>query len=405
MDKSYDVELAAADGDSFTVRVLVPAAEIRALVVYYHGGGWVIGNVDEYDALARKLANDLRAAVVNVDYRLAPEHPYPAAADDAWTALQWAADHMTEIAGGLVPLIVMGDSAGGNLSAVVAQKARDAGGPELAVQVLIYPVTDADLDNGSYTDPENQLMLTREAMIWFWDHYAPDPASRANPDARPLQAASLAGLAPAIVLTAEHDVLREEGEAVRRAAAAGRRNGRAPAVPRSDARLLHDGGRAARQRRRDRLHHRAARPPGWERDIDAGSRPRSYDAIVVGAGLAGLYQLYRLRELGLRARVIEAADGVGGTWYWNRYPGARCDVQSLSYSYSFSPELEQEWTWTEKYPTQPEILRYLNHVADRFDLRPDITFGTRVHGSSLRRGHRPLDRDDRRRPGSSTRSS
>jgi len=102
------------------------------------------------------------------------------------------------------------------------------------------------------------------------------------------------------------------------------------------------------------------------------------DAIIVGAGLAGLYQLYRLRELGLRARVIEAGDGVGGTWYWNRYPGARCDVQSLSYSYSFSPELEQDWEWTEKYPTQPEILRYVNHVADRFDLRKDITFGTRV---------------------------
>src|SRR6266481_8509716 len=152
VDNSYDVELAAADGDNFTVRVLVPAGEILALVVYFHGGGWVIGNVDEYDALARKLANDLHAAVVNVDYRLAPEHPYPAAADDSWTALQWAAGHMTEIAGGPVPLIVMGDSAGGNLSAVVAQKARDAGGPELAVQVLIYPVTDADLDNTSYTD-------------------------------------------------------------------------------------------------------------------------------------------------------------------------------------------------------------------------------------------------------------
>ena len=106
--------------------------------------------------------------------------------------------------------------------------------------------------------------------------------------------------------------------------------------------------------------------------------PRTYDAIIVGAGIAGLYQLYRLREAGVAARVIEAADGVGGTWFWNRYPGARCDVQSLSYSYSFSPELEQEWEWTEKYPTQPEILRYVNHVADRFDLRRDITFGTRV---------------------------
>jgi acetyl esterase len=213
VDNAYDVDLPTADGHTFTVRVLVPAGEIQALVVYYHGGGWVIGNIDEYDNIARTLANALHAAVVNVDYRLAPEHRYPAAADDAWTALQWAAGKRAEIAGGPVPMIVMGDSAGGNLSAVVAQKARDAGAPELAAQVLIYPVTDADLDNDTYADPANQLMLTRDSMIWFWDHYAPDQASRAKPDASPLQADSLAGLAPAIVLTAEHDVLRAEGEA------------------------------------------------------------------------------------------------------------------------------------------------------------------------------------------------
>jgi acetyl esterase len=210
--KTYDVRLPTADGHNFTVRVLVPAGEIRTLIVYYHGGGWVVGNIDEYDNLARTLATGLHAAVVNVDYRLAPEHRYPAAADDAWTALTWAASQLAEIAGGTVPLIVMGDSAGGNLSAVVAQKARDAGGPELTAQVLIYPVTDADVDNATYTDPANQLMLTRDGMIWFWDHYAPDIASRANPDASPLRAASVAGLAPAIVLTAEHDVLRDEGE-------------------------------------------------------------------------------------------------------------------------------------------------------------------------------------------------
>jgi cation diffusion facilitator CzcD-associated flavoprotein CzcO len=108
------------------------------------------------------------------------------------------------------------------------------------------------------------------------------------------------------------------------------------------------------------------------------SEANSTDAVIVGAGLSGLYQLYRLRESGLSARVIEAGSGVGGTWYWNRYPGARCDVESMAYSYSFSPELEQEWTWTEKYPTQPEILRYIEHVADRFDLRRDVTFETRV---------------------------
>jgi len=210
--KSYDVQVPTPDGGHITVRVLVPEGEIRALVVYYHGGGWVIGNIDDVDNLTRILANGLHAAVVNVDYRLAPEHPYPAAADDAWTALQWANEQMAEITGAAVPLLVMGESAGGNLSAVVAQKAK-AAGLELAGQVLIYPVTDADLDSPSYTDPENQLLLTRESMVWFWGHYAPDPASRLNPDASPIRAADLVGLAPAIVLTAEHDPLRDEGEA------------------------------------------------------------------------------------------------------------------------------------------------------------------------------------------------
>lgn len=106
--------------------------------------------------------------------------------------------------------------------------------------------------------------------------------------------------------------------------------------------------------------------------------PRDFDAVIVGAGLAGLYMLHRLRGLGLSARVYEAGSGVGGTWYWNRYPGARCDVESIDYSYSFSDELQQEWRWTERYATQPEILRYINHVADRFDLRRDIQFESRV---------------------------
>ena len=105
---------------------------------------------------------------------------------------------------------------------------------------------------------------------------------------------------------------------------------------------------------------------------------RSVDMVIVGAGFAGLYMLHRARGLGLSAQVFEAGDGVGGTWYWNRYPGARCDVESMDYSYSFSDELQQEWRWTERYAAQPEILRYINHVADRFDLRRDIRLSTRV---------------------------
>jgi cyclohexanone monooxygenase len=103
-----------------------------------------------------------------------------------------------------------------------------------------------------------------------------------------------------------------------------------------------------------------------------------FDTVIVGAGFAGLYMLHKLREAGFTARVFEAGTGVGGTWYWNRYPGARCDIESVDYSYSFSPELEQEWQWSERYPRQPEILAYLNHVADRFDLRRDIELETRV---------------------------
>ena len=121
-------------------------------------------------------------------------------------------------------------------------------------------------------------------------------------------------------------------------------------------------------------------PDVMERDITAANTnlPSQVDAIVVGGGLGGLYALYRLRKLGLTARAFEAGSGVGGTWFWNRYPGARCDVESMEYSYAFDDDLQQEWTWPERYGTQPEILRYINHVADRFDLRRDVVLNTRV---------------------------
>jgi cyclohexanone monooxygenase len=118
--------------------------------------------------------------------------------------------------------------------------------------------------------------------------------------------------------------------------------------------------------------------PGAAGRSDRPAEVATLDAVVVGAGFAGLYMLHRLRGLGLSVRVFEAGEGVGGTWYWNRYPGARCDVESMQYSYSFSEELQQEWQWSERFSGQPEILRYANHVADRFDLRRDIRFETRV---------------------------
>lgn len=208
-----DHTLAGYDGGRFQVRVLVPNVKPNAVLVYLHGGGWVLDDIEGYDTLGRQLAIKSGAAVVLVNYRKAPEHPFPTPVEDSWTALQWAADNAERIAGARGPLFVAGDSAGGNLAAVTAIRARDNGGPELAGQVLLYPATDSDFTRASYLDPENQSFLTTEFMHWFWNHYVPEPAARTNPEASPLRAESLADLPPAVVITAEHDVLRDEGEA------------------------------------------------------------------------------------------------------------------------------------------------------------------------------------------------
>jgi acetyl esterase len=205
-----EVRIPLQDGAAVPARVLEPVNDPRATIVYFHGGGWVLGGPDEYEHVARQLALATRCTTVLVDYRRAPEHRYPAAANDAWDTLQWTA---ANVAATGAPVIVAGDSAGGNLAAVVAQRARAEGGPDVALQVLVYPIADCDLDTASYLDPQNQLVLTRATMAWFWDLYVPDVRVRANADASPLRATDLRGLPPAVVITAEHDVLRDEGEA------------------------------------------------------------------------------------------------------------------------------------------------------------------------------------------------
>lgn len=189
-------------------RVYSPAPDAPGVVVYYHGGGWVIGSIDDWDASCRALAVASGCDLVSVDYRLAPEHVFPAAVDDAYDALVWVASSLADGR----PVVVAGDSAGGNLAAVAALRARDSGGPALAMQLLVYPVTDHDLDRKSYHQYDGtEFILNRRDMAWFWDLYAPDPAARANPYASPLRATDLAGLPPAYVITAEHDPLRDEG--------------------------------------------------------------------------------------------------------------------------------------------------------------------------------------------------
>jgi acetyl esterase len=208
-----ELEVPLPGATPLPVRVYVPDGDVRGVIVYYHGGGWVLGDLDGYDPLMRVLANATGFTVANVDYRLAPEHRYPTAVDDCTTAFAWIAGNRAQLGADGQPLVVAGDSAGGNLAAVVARRMRDTSGPQPAMQVLVYPVTDCDLDAPCHLDPENQQFLDRDSMVWFWGHYAPDPARRGEPDASPLRVADLRGLPPALVITAQYDPLREEGEA------------------------------------------------------------------------------------------------------------------------------------------------------------------------------------------------
>lgn len=209
-----DPRLDTPDGDSIRVRALIPPGASRSVIVYFHGGGWVIGDIDlQYDHLARDLATRTQSTVVLVNYRKAPEHPFPTALEDSWLGLRWAADNIRELAVDDAPLVVAGDSAGGNIAAVLTRWARDRGGPAIGYQVLVYPVTDCDLDRASYLAPENQLLLSRDTMAWFWGHYLAEPDDRTDPDASPIRADSLAGLPPALVYVAEFDPLHDEGVA------------------------------------------------------------------------------------------------------------------------------------------------------------------------------------------------
>jgi acetyl esterase len=201
-------------GGEVTVRAYSPGGSgPHPALVYYHGGGWVIGDLDTHDGLCRSLTNAARCAVLSVDYRLAPEWRYPVAVEDSYAALTWVVANAARL--GIDPrrVAVGGDSAGGNLATVMALMARERRGPALVHQVLIYPVTDHRLDTPSYVENATGYVLTREGMRWFWNHYLAREAEGREPHASPLRAPSLAGLPPALVITAECDPLRDEGEA------------------------------------------------------------------------------------------------------------------------------------------------------------------------------------------------
>ena len=220
--QTVDRMIAGADGE-IPVRIYTPSdhdaasGETLPLLVLFHGGGFIAGSPDSHDGGARELCAQAHAIVVSVDYRLAPEHRFPAAAEDCYAALLWTAAHAAELGGDATRLAITGDSAGGNLAAAVALMNRDRGGPALALQALVYPVIDPACATASAVANGEGYLLTTASMKWMWSLYVNGAEDYANPYAAPIAAASLAGLPPALVITAEFDPLRDEGEAYGRA--------------------------------------------------------------------------------------------------------------------------------------------------------------------------------------------
>lgn len=196
----------------YTPKTLRKANGLAPCLVFFHGGGWVIGDLNSHDVVCRKLADEGQLIVISVDYRLAPEHKFPAAVDDAIEATKWIAGNAKPLGIDASRLMVGGDSAGGNLAAVVAISARDGNGPRLAGQVLIYPATDFAMTHPSHSEPETSILLTHSVIKWFRDHYLNGAADAADWRASPARATTLRGLPPAYVLTAGADPLRDEGD-------------------------------------------------------------------------------------------------------------------------------------------------------------------------------------------------
>jgi acetyl esterase len=194
-----------ADVGGIPVRIYRPQGGEGRALVWLHGGGWAIGSLESHDPLCRALATRSGCTVVAVHYRLAPEHPFPAAVEDAWTATAWSAREFDRVTVG-------GDSSGGHLAAVTAVRARDRGLP-LALQVLVVPVTDCSFDTESYAVNGAGYALERATMEWFWDLFVPGLEAADDPEVSPLRAPDVSGVCPALVLTAEYDPLRDEGEA------------------------------------------------------------------------------------------------------------------------------------------------------------------------------------------------
>ncbi|WP_458413479.1 alpha/beta hydrolase [Schinkia sp. CFF1] len=211
--KVEDIKI-PVDNTEIELRLYTPTGEGPFPVfVYYHGGGWVLGDLDVIDPILRAVTNSTGCLVVSVDYRLAPEYKFPVGPEDCYAATKWVAENISEYNGDPTRIAVGGDSAGGNLAAVIPLMAKHRGGPDIGLQILLYPVTDFSYNTQSYRENGEGHYLETAAMHWFADQYLNSPEEKAHPYASPLLAEDVSGLPPAVVITAEYDVLRDEGEA------------------------------------------------------------------------------------------------------------------------------------------------------------------------------------------------
>ncbi|WP_230322498.1 MULTISPECIES: alpha/beta hydrolase [Bacillus] len=212
VSKVENLMIPVSKDEEIKCRVYIPEGQGPfPIFIYYHGGGWVLGDIEVMDASCRMLANRTASIVVSVNYRLAPEYKFPTPVEDAYTALEWVYEKGTSFNGDVTRLVVGGDSSGGNLATVVTMMARDRKSPNITAQVLIYPVTNLEFNTESHQAFAKGFGLDREQLIWFRDHYVRNDEDRYNEYASPLVAEDLSGLPPAIVITAENDVLRDEG--------------------------------------------------------------------------------------------------------------------------------------------------------------------------------------------------
>ena len=207
-----DRMIPVSQNDQIKIRIYTPEGQGPfPIFVYFHGGGWVLGDIESSDATCRMIANRTKSIVISVDYRLAPEHKFPIPLDDSYAALEWVSDNAKSLNGDASKIVVGGDSAGANLATVVSMMARDQKGPKIAAQILVYPVTNLNYETETYQKFAEGFGLDRELMIWFGNHYIRNEEDKKNPYVAPLLAEDLSQLPPALVITVEYDVLRDEG--------------------------------------------------------------------------------------------------------------------------------------------------------------------------------------------------